>query len=140
MTDVEQRTACVRKDHPDGYIELTYTEVSRRAVDDLIDHLKDIAGKSRYTPELMPPTIRVFVNSSGVSSGQTISYLVSRLRQDRRQITARKPVRLAVIFHNPSVVWIINMFLDTLYSGEIIFRAFNPSQGDEARAWVLLDE
>lgn len=133
MVDQQVRTATVRIDH-DEYIELRFTEASRKAVDDLLAHLLDIVASHGAGDD-----VRLFINNHDLRRGQPITYLLSQLKAHKRHFDVPFHIRIAANFNMMPIAQLLELFLRTLYSNKIAFKPFMVTDNEGALNWLLAD-
>jgi len=133
QVDTSKHVACSRTNHTD-YIELVFEESSKQAVDQLITHLIDIASV-RDDADIK----RIYINSGKVKNTQPIMYLMNQLRVSKSQLKSNDSVRIAVTFNILTFAQMINIFITTMRSPQMVFRAFGVHQIDQAVPWLLSD-
>lgn len=132
MTDKpEQRTATIRIDH-DEYIELRFTEASRKAVDELIAHLLEIIKEHNEDH-----FVRIFVNNGDLRRGQPIAYLIGQLKDHKVHFDTLFHVRIAANFNLMAIAQLLELFLRSLYSNKITFKPFMITDTEGALEWLL---
>lgn len=131
MTENIERLITKRTNHEE-YIELRFTEASRLAVDELIAHLLDIISEHDAGDE-----VRIFVSNGDLRRGQPISYLLGQLKANRKYFNVPFRVRVAANFNMMPIVQLLEMFLRSLYSDKIRFKAFVITDVDGAVEWLL---
>ncbi len=131
MTDKTIRSATKRINHSD-YIELQFTESSRLAVDELIEHLLDIISEHSIDDD-----IRLFVHNKDLRRGQPITYLLGQLKAHRQHFDIPFRVRVAANFNIIPIAQLLELFLRSLYSDKIKFKAFVITDAEGAVEWLL---
>jgi hypothetical protein len=135
LTNIEiaKHIACARTDHAD-FIELTFEESSKRAVDQVIGHLIDIISEREGEP-----MTRIYINSVELRKSQPILYLMGQLRASKSKLLTGDTARIAVTFNFLPLAQMINLFVNALRSPNIVFKAFSVQQADLVIPWLLSD-
>lgn len=129
---ISRSTACSRIDHPEGYVELRFLESSRRAVDQLIEHLKQIVAASAPDKPLL-----IFVNANYSKTPQPIAYLMGQLRAEKTRLTPHEVARIAVTFNLIPLARMVDLFVRSMRTKNVQFRAYGVREEAQALAWLL---
>jgi hypothetical protein len=131
-----KKTACARIDH-DDYIALRYSEVSRVAIEQLVDHLVEIARSTHITPNLPLARRRFLINATSIERSQPMGHLIRLLRSRRRELRLAQVIYGASTIREPALTGLVNGFVSTFFPPLLVFRLFPPDGHDDALAWVL---
>jgi hypothetical protein len=117
-----------------GIHELTFTEASRAAVDELVAHMNGIYDST-------PPRgiARVLVQHHNVGM-QPVTYMFQRMREWH----ARRPVhfssRAAILIDDTILAWLVDSLLRTvLRTAAVELRYFDARDREAAIRWLLAE-
>jgi len=128
---------CIRTMLPGNIHVLTYTEVSRRAVDELAQHILDIYHENQA--ELAKgETILSFLIDSRVGS-QPIKYTLSRMRQTVGRIEGDHGTQIAIILSDNLMMNMLRTLSNQVMRRSDVLHIFGADEYEAAIAWLRPD-
>ena len=115
-----------------GIHELTFTEASRAAVDELVVHMNAIYDAT-------PPrgVARVVVQHRNVGM-QPVTYMFQRMREWHARHPVRFSSRAAILIDDTILSWLVDSLLKTvLRTAAVEIRYFDTSDREAAMRWLL---
>jgi hypothetical protein len=127
-------TRCIYGPLENGILELTFTEASREAVDELLLHMNEI-----YRMAGANDIVRVLVDHTDVGM-QPVTYMFQKMREWNASHRVYFYSRAAVLIDDTFLVWLVDSLLKTvLRTAAVEIRYFASSERDAAVSWLLSD-
>jgi hypothetical protein len=115
-----------------GIHELTFTEASRAAVDELVLHMNSIY-------DTIPPkgVARVIVHHDNVGM-QPVTYMFQRMRDWHTRHPVHFSSRAAILVDDTILAWLVDSLLKTiLRTAAVELRYFDTRDRETAIRWLL---
>lgn len=125
---------CLYAQLPSGIHELTYTEASRRAVDDFVAHILRIYAEAQAND--VGETRLFLIDNSRVGS-QPIKYTLERLREVLGQMDENYSSRVAILYTNSLLINMIKSLVNSLPRRHREFRIFGVNEREAAIEWLM---
>lgn len=129
---IDNRTACVRTNH-ENYVELYYTELSRKAMDELVAHLIDLVSEANANA---PEPLYLFINSSGIKDSPPMTYLMRQMQSRRQDLLLKTTVYGALTFNDTMIGSFTKSMVSLLRLGSVVMQGFSVTEVEEARHWL----
>lgn len=133
---VHPQPACIRTRLESGIHVLTYTESSRKAVDQLAQHILDIHTEGQANIASGAHHVRVLVDNGRVGS-QPIRYTMSKMRGVMASLEGEYSSRVAVLFGESALMNVVRTLSNSVMGGRNEFRLFGLQEYDAAVEWLL---
>jgi hypothetical protein len=117
-----------------GVLELTFTEASREAVDELLLHMNEI-----YRTAGANEIVRVLVDHRNVGM-QPVTYMYQKMREWNASHRVYFSSRAAILIDDTFLVRLVDSLLNTVLRTTVVdIRYFSSGQRDAAIRWLLGD-
>jgi hypothetical protein len=127
-------TRCMYGELDTGIVELTFTEASREAVDELLLHMDEI-----YRSADANPIVRVLVDHRNVGM-QPVTYMYQKMREWNASHRVYFSSRAAILIDDTFLVRLVDSLLKTvLRTAMVEIRYFTSGDRDAAIRWLLGD-
>jgi hypothetical protein len=122
--------SCIYQQLDNGIHEFVFQRSSRAAVDDMVRKIGDILRKTSATA----PSPRYLIDNSRVNAVPLV-YVRNQLKKvSENRPTGLEPGRVAILYDG-TLGMVANQMLRLALSNQLHF--FNPTERDEAIAWLL---
>ena len=132
--DAQSQLACIRSESDDGIHVLAYTEISRKAIDELAQHITDIYHELLAKPA-EDVTVACFLIDSRIGS-QPVKYTMARMRETVGQMKGDHKSRIAIVLTDNLMMNMLSTLSNQVMRGQDEFRLFRADEYDAAFAWL----